>query len=117
MSAPVVVTKTNDAESFRVVREGMCFGRWFAAGDVVVCAEDVRDGDEVMLVARGQGSPRPGRLAGGLLFGASGELCHPSRWRVSGRIVAVHAAHLTLVQTLPEVHQEPTEGQLSLFAA
>ena len=75
-------------EHFAVVREGICaHGRW-GAGEVLVCRGEARDGDKVVLVARGLGRPRVGSVRKGRLYGDAGEPCHPGRWRVAGRLVA-----------------------------
>lgn len=75
-------------EHFVVVRDGAWAGGSWSAGEVVVCRGEARDGDVVVLVARGHGRPRLGRVVGGELFGDAGERCHPARWRVAGRCVA-----------------------------
>lgn len=74
-------------EHFAVLRDGACPAGSWAAGEVLVCRGEPRDGDTVVLVARGHGRPRIGQVIRGQLIGDAGERCHPERWRVAGRVV------------------------------
>ena len=73
---------------FVVVRHGECVHGQWGAGEVLVCRGEARDGDLVVLVARGHGRPRVGTVRGGRLYGDAGEPCHAGRWTVAGRLVA-----------------------------
>lgn len=75
-------------ELFLVVEEGIFGGIRFAAGDLVACRGEARQGDVTVLVARGQGRPRLGSVAGTRFRGDAGEPCHPARWRSAGLVVA-----------------------------
>ena len=116
-------------EHFAVVREGICaHGQW-GAGEVLVCRGEARDGDKVVLVARGHGRPRVGSVRKGRLYGDAGELCHPGRWRVAGRLVATWRPRgegwvCTLLDSDDELGSSSVRSttsepstQLSLFAA
>lgn len=84
------------ARRFRVVREGMFGGHFYNLGDIVVCRGKARPGDATVLVARGNGRPRMGRLIGTRLVGDAGEPCHPVRWMSAGRVEPVGPAWPTL---------------------
>lgn len=75
-------------EVYVVVEPGIHAGRWFEAGDVLVCEGEPEADDPIVLVARGFGRPRLGSWAGGRLVGDAGEPCHPERWRSAGRLVS-----------------------------
>jgi hypothetical protein len=75
-------------ENFIVTRDGHCSQGSWGAGEVLVCRGQAADGDAVVLVPRGPGRPRVGRVQGTRLIGDAGEQCHHSRWRVAGRLVA-----------------------------
>ncbi len=75
--------------SFLVTRSGRHCGVDYGVGDVVVCADSARHGDEVVLVACGYGRPRFGHIAGVEIIGDVGERCHPGRWRAIGKVVGV----------------------------
>lgn len=74
---------------FRVLQEGRFGGHVFEVGDLVLCAGAPRHEDAVVLVARGHGRPRLGRVVGPHLLGDAGERCHEARWRAAGRVVGV----------------------------
>ncbi|MEO0602282.1 MAG: hypothetical protein AAF211_12645, partial [Myxococcota bacterium] len=63
-------------------------GTSWQRGEVLVCRGDARPGDTVVLVARGHGRPRLGRVEGLRFVGDSGEPCHPARWVSAGPVVA-----------------------------
>ena len=77
-----------DAWLFVVVASGVFGGRWFRPGDLVVCDGTDTDGD-VVLVARGHGTPRLGSRTLGRLTGDAGEPCSEQRWRVAGTVIGV----------------------------
>lgn len=92
-SAPEAVTRDlavprERVELFLVTAEGSYGGWWFGAGDLIVCRGEARPGDVTVLVARGQGRPRLGKVDGSKFRGDAGELCLPARWRAAGRVVA-----------------------------
>lgn len=74
--------------SWFVVAEAGRFGdaNW-RRGEVLLCRGEARPGDTVVLVARGHGRPRLGRLDGLRFVGDQGEPCHPARWSSAGPIV------------------------------
>lgn len=74
---------------FVVVRSGVTVQGSFEADEVIVCSDAVSDGDTVVLVPRGWGNPQVGSIHGQHLQGEAGEPCHPGRWQVAGRVVAV----------------------------
>ena len=121
MSTPILkwLGQTASGARFRVVREGEVDGRWYGAGSVLLCAGDARTGDAVVLVTRGIGRPRLGRMEGTALIGSSGERCHPARWSCAGRIVAIEPpqASPAPVELLPPAPPAQASPQLSLFAA
>jgi hypothetical protein len=86
----VQLSGTPDRSRFQVVRAGRIGDTAFAAGDVIVCGAEPLDGQLTVLVARGAGRPRFGRVRGIRLLGEVGEPCDPGRWRAAGRILAHH---------------------------
>ena len=74
-------------QHFVVTRGGRCSqGRW-SAGELLVCLGGAVEGDRVVLVPRGRGAPRIGRIQNNKILGDAGEPCHPGRWQVAGRLV------------------------------
>jgi len=74
--------------SWFLVSEAGRFGeRCWQRGEVLVCRGEARPGDTVVLVARGHGRPRIGRVDGRRFVGDQGEPCHPVRWASAGPIV------------------------------
>ncbi len=106
MVTPVLaqLSGTSERRRFQVVRAGRIGDLSFAEGDVIVCGDEPLDGQLTVLVARGPGRPRFGRVKGIRLLGEVGEPCDAARWRPAGRIVAHHRT------------SEAVE-QLELFAA
>jgi len=95
---------TSDRSRFQVLRAGRIGEVAFSAGDVIVCGGEPLDGDLTVLVARGPGRPRFGRVRGIRLLGEVGEPCDAARWRPAGRILAHHGSARSF-------------DQLELFAA
>lgn len=93
-TVPAVILKELPAvprdgvELFLVTAEGSYNGQRFAAGELIVCRGDARNGDTTVLVPKGHGRPRLGRIDGARLRGDAEELCHPARWGSAGRVVA-----------------------------
>lgn len=86
---PPVPPVADGVRLFVVVQAGFYAGlRWYR-GDVVACDETSGDGGPLILEARGMGRPRLGHRSGSVLYGDGGEACHPARWRVAGRAVAL----------------------------
>lgn len=79
---------THPGLSWFVVAEAGRFGNasW-QRGEVLLCRGEARPGDTVVLVAKGHGRPRLGRLDGLRFVGDHGEPCHPVRWASAGPIV------------------------------
>jgi hypothetical protein len=110
-------------EAFLVVREGTFGGRTFAAGELVWCRGEVRNGDETVLVALGHGRPRFGARRNARWLGDAGEPCAAERWRSAGRLVG--RSRYVAGGWVVELFQDgavaepaaPVTHQLSLFAA
>lgn len=72
----------------RVCRAGLFAGRVFEYGAVYrVGLRSVQEGEPAVLVPRGLGSPRLGRIRRGRLLGTADEPCSPSWWVVLGPLV------------------------------
>lgn len=78
-----------DGEVFLVEADGEALGRFWSAGEVLVCRGRARAGDRLVLVPSGAGDVRLGERRGGRLVGDMGDVCSERRWHASGRIVAV----------------------------
>lgn len=76
-----------DMSWFVVARAGQFGDAAWHEGEVLVCRGKARPGDTIVLVAKGHGRPRLGRLDGLRFFGDHGEPCHPGRWASAGPIV------------------------------
>jgi len=74
--------------AFVVVHEGGFAGLDLGAGDVLVCRGEAVHGELTVLVPRGHGRPRLGRVRGTVLEGDAGEPCSSLRWAPAGRVVA-----------------------------
>jgi hypothetical protein len=75
-------------ELFLVTAEGTYEGQKYAVGELIVCRGEARNGDTTVLVPKGHGRPRLGRIAGTRFLGDAQEPCHPARWAPAGRVVA-----------------------------
>ncbi|MFT5454075.1 MAG: hypothetical protein ACI9K2_000551 [Myxococcota bacterium] len=124
MPAPILkwLGEGQGGTRFKVLSEGAVNRRWYAAGDIIVCVSGAMPGDDVVLVARGIGRPRIGRLESTGMIGSSGERCHPARWSCAGRVAAVQASQApTQLYPSAQASQHPAarepQAQLSLFAA
>ena len=110
---------------FRVVESGAFGGQRWSAGQVLVCRGTPRTGDAVVLVARGHGRPRMGRVQGTRFIGDAGEPCHPARWGAAGRVVGAFrrqrgawVADTVSPSAVGEAGESsPAATQLRLFAA
>jgi len=107
MTTPFLAQLSGTSERchFQVLRAGKIGELTFSAGDVIVCGGEPLDGQLTVLVARGPGRPRFGRVKGIRLLGEVGEPCDAARWRPAGRILAHHHG------------STPSFDQLELFAA
>lgn len=87
-------------ELFLVTAEGAYNGQRYSTGELIVCRGDARNGDITVLVPKGHGRPRLGRIDGARLRGDAEELCHPARFSSAGRVVARyrHAAEGWIVE-------------------
>lgn len=74
---------------FRVMEAGTFAGRSFRAGDVVECRRHVSVGETIVLVAKGAGRPRFGKVTLDGLLGDGGEPCSSGRWQAIGAVVRV----------------------------
>jgi len=100
---------------FRITRGGNFCGRWWTPGELVVCKGQPTEGNLVVIAARGIGAPSLGRIVGGRVRGAFGELCSSSRWQVIGKLAAI-------VDALPPLpasseNQETDVQQALIFQA
>jgi hypothetical protein len=75
-------------ELFLVTAEGTYEGQKYAVGELIVCRGEARNGDTTVLVPKGHGRPRLGRIVGTRYLGDAQEPCHPARWAPAGRVVA-----------------------------
>lgn len=74
---------------FRVMEAGIYAGQSFRVGDVVECRRHVSVGETIVLVAKGAGRPRFGKMTLEGLLGDGGEPCSPGRWQAIGAVVRV----------------------------
>ena len=98
---------------FRVARGGNFCGRWWTPGELLVCKGQPTEGNLVVIAARGIGAPSLGRIVGGRVRGAFGELCSMTRWQIIGKLAAIVDA-LPPLPASPE-HQETDIQQALVF--
>ena len=123
LSVPAIWQGAAD-DVFVVVSSGEFDGQRYRVGDVLICRGEAVDGEAMVLMARGHGRPRMGRVLGDALFGEVGEPCSAARWRAAGRIVTVlqgDTSSLSVVRSASQVVAMPIErrvrrAQLSLFS-
>lgn len=74
---------------FRVIEAGAYAGQLFRVGDIVECRRQASVGETIVLVAKGAGRPRFGKVTLDGLLGDGGEPCSPGRWQAIGAVVRV----------------------------
>jgi len=74
---------------FRIMEAGEYAGRFFQVGEVVECRQSASVGETIVLVAKGAGRPRLGRVTLEGLLGDGGEPCSPGRWYAIGAVIRV----------------------------
>ena len=95
---------------FRVARGGNFCGRWWTPGELLVCKGQPTEGNLVVIAARGIGAPSLGRIVGGRVRGAFGELCSMTRWQIIGKLAAI-------VDALPLLPASPEQLELDVQQA
>ena len=117
---------------FRVIEAGAYAGQSFCVGDVVECRRHASVGETIVLVAKGAGRPRFGKVTLDGLLGDGGEPCSPGRWQAIGAVVRVTPNYgdskrhlrqappfrvMRSAQTRGRVDAQGDTPQLRLFAA
>jgi hypothetical protein len=74
---------------FRVMEAGEYAGKFFRVGEVVECRKNASVGETIVLVAKGAGRPRLGRVTLDGLLGDGDEPCSPGRWYAIGAVIRV----------------------------